>query len=65
MADVGIPPSFHLLGTPKAYNNYARVKLPPGSTARAVPEAQRKDGVTGALGIGQQKTSAIRTFNSF
>ena len=65
VANVGVPPSFHLLGTSKAYNNYARVKLLPGSTVGAVPEAHHRDGVTGALGIGQQKTSAIRTFNTF
>ena len=59
------PPFLHLLGTANIYNNYIRAKLPPGSTTGAVPKAHRADGVAGALGMGQQKSFAIRTFNTF
>ena len=53
------------VGTSNIYNNYVRAKLPPGSTTGAVPKTHRAGGVAGALGMGQQKSFAIRTFNSF
>ncbi|KAH8103419.1 peptide/h+ symporter protein [Cristinia sonorae] len=52
-------------GTANSYGNYIRAPLPPGSTTGAVPKADRMSGVAGALGQGVQKTSAIKTFNSF
>ncbi|KAH0588239.1 putative peptide transporter ptr2 [Termitomyces sp. J132] len=53
-------------GTTNIYNNYIQFKLPPGSRNGSVPKALR-DGnvVAGALGQGQQKSFALRTFNSF
>jgi len=62
VADVFFFPS---LGTANIYNNYIRAKLPPGSTTGAVPKDHRASGVAGALGMGQQKAFAIRTFNTF
>ena len=60
VADIGSP-----IGTANIYNNYIRAKLPPGSTTGAVPKDHRATGVAGALGMGQQKSFAIRTFNTF
>ena len=56
---------FPSLGTANIYNNYIRAGLPPGSTTGAVPKDHRADGVAGALGLGQKKSFAIRTFNTF
>ena len=53
------------LGTTNIYNNYVRAGLPPGSTNGAVPKSHRADGIAGALGLGQEKSFAIRTFNTF
>ncbi|KAJ7467341.1 hypothetical protein B0H11DRAFT_2306391 [Mycena galericulata] len=47
------------------YNNYIRAPLPPGSTNGAVAPANRAFGVAGALGMGQEKSFAIQTFNTF
>ncbi|KAG6915913.1 hypothetical protein DXG01_009283 [Tephrocybe rancida] len=53
-------------GTTNIYNNYIQFPLPPGSTNGAVPKALRGgDIVAGALGQGQQKSFALRTFNTF
>ncbi|KAJ6458337.1 peptide transporter PTR2B [Mycena vitilis] len=52
-------------GTTNIYNNYIRAPLPPGSTTGAVLRANRLTGIAGALGMGQEKSFAIRTFNSF
>ncbi|KAF9463711.1 peptide transporter PTR2B [Collybia nuda] len=53
-------------GTTNIYNNYIQFKLPPGSDNGSVPPGLRGgDTVAGALGRGQQKAFAIRTFNSF
>lgn len=52
-------------GTTNLYSNYIRAPLPPGSRTGAVPIADRAGGVAGALGQGQQKAFALRTFNSF
>jgi POT family proton-dependent oligopeptide transporter len=52
-------------GTTNVFSNYIRAPLPPGSTTGAVDAAHRADGVAGALGLGQQKSFAIRTFNTF
>jgi len=52
-------------GTTNLYSNYIRAPLPRGSTNGAVLPADRLVGVAGALGQGQQKSFAIRTFNSF
>ncbi|KAG8849941.1 hypothetical protein FRB91_009481 [Serendipita sp. 411] len=53
-------------GTTNVFSNYIRAGLPPGSTTGAVVDpAHRADGVAGALGMGQQKSFAIRTFNTF
>jgi len=57
--------SFPSPGTGNIYNNYIRAKLPPGSTTGAVPRDHRASGVAGALGMGQEKSFAIRTFDSF
>jgi len=57
--------TFPSLGTTNLYNNYIRAKLPPGSTTGAVPRDHRASGVAGALGMGQQKSFAIRTFDTF
>ncbi|KAJ7917768.1 peptide/h+ symporter protein [Mycena leptocephala] len=47
------------------YNNYIRAPLPPGSVDGSVARADRAIGVAGALGRGQEKSFAIRTFNTF
>ncbi|CAG7854898.1 Probable peptide transporter ptr2 AltName: Full=Peptide permease ptr2 [Serendipita indica DSM 11827] len=52
-------------GTVNVFSNYIRAPLPPGSTSGAVDPAHRDDGVAGALGLGQQKSFTIRTFNTF
>ncbi|KAF7362947.1 Peptide/h+ symporter protein [Mycena venus] len=39
--------------------------LPPGSVDGSVARADRAIGVAGALGMGQEKSFAIRTFNTF
>ncbi|KAJ6488434.1 peptide/h+ symporter protein [Mycena vulgaris] len=52
-------------GTTNIYNNYIRAGLPPGSTNGSVLPANRSVGVAGALNMGQQKSFALRTFNSF
>ncbi|KAJ3567978.1 hypothetical protein NP233_g6016 [Leucocoprinus birnbaumii] len=52
-------------GTTNVYNNYIRAGLPPGSTTGAVIAANRDVGVAGALGLGVQKSFAVRTFNTF
>jgi len=52
-------------GTTNVFSNYIRAPLPPGSTTGAVDAAHRADGVAGALGLGQQKSFSIRTFNTF
>ncbi|KAJ6488431.1 peptide/h+ symporter protein [Mycena vulgaris] len=52
-------------GTTNLYNNYIRAPLPPGSVDGSVARADRAIGVAGALGMGQEKSFAIRTFNSF
>ncbi|KAF8627929.1 hypothetical protein AX17_006084 [Amanita inopinata Kibby_2008] len=52
-------------GTTNVYNNYIRAGLPPGSKDGRVPNYRVTGGVAGALGKGQQKAFAIRTFNSF
>ncbi|KAG6830127.1 hypothetical protein H0H87_009097 [Tephrocybe sp. NHM501043] len=53
-------------GTTNIYNNYIQFPLPPGSTNGAVPSALRGgDDVAGALNQGQQKSFALRTFNTF
>ncbi|KAJ7866232.1 peptide/h+ symporter protein [Mycena olivaceomarginata] len=52
-------------GTTNLYNNYIRAPLPPGSLDGSVARADRAFGVAGALGKGQEKSFAIRTFNTF
>ncbi|KAJ6609510.1 peptide/h+ symporter protein [Mycena sp. CBHHK59/15] len=52
-------------GTTNIYNNYIRAPLPPGSRNGSVLPINRAIGVAGALGMGQEKSFAIRTFNSF
>ncbi|GLB34350.1 putative POT family protein [Lyophyllum shimeji] len=53
-------------GTTNIYNNYIQFKLPPGSKNGSVPKSLRGGNiVAGALGQGQQKSFALRTFNSF
>ncbi|KAJ6537822.1 peptide/h+ symporter protein [Mycena capillaripes] len=52
-------------GTTNLYNNYIRAPLPPGSVDGSVARADRAIGVAGALGMGQEKSFAIRTFNTF
>ncbi|KAJ7106532.1 peptide/h+ symporter protein [Mycena epipterygia] len=52
-------------GTTNLYNNYIRAPLPPGSIDGSVARADRAIGVAGALGRGQEKSFAIRTFNTF
>ncbi|KAJ7201874.1 peptide/h+ symporter protein [Mycena pura] len=52
-------------GTTNLYNNYIRAPLPPHSVDGSVARADRAIGVAGALGMGQEKSFAIRTFNSF
>ncbi|KAJ7106533.1 peptide transporter PTR2B [Mycena epipterygia] len=52
-------------GTTNIYNNYIRAPLPPGSRNGSVLPANRSIGVAGALGMGQERTFAVRTFNSF
>jgi len=52
-------------GTTNLYSNYIRAGLPPGSRNGAVRPQDRAIGVAGALGQGQEKSFAIRTFNSF
>ncbi|KAF7289765.1 Peptide/h+ symporter protein [Mycena indigotica] len=52
-------------GTTNLYGNYIRAKLPPGSRDGHVLPANRGVGVAGALGQGQERAFAIRTFNSF
>ncbi|KAJ6609532.1 peptide/h+ symporter protein [Mycena sp. CBHHK59/15] len=52
-------------GTTNLYNNYIRAPLPPGSTTGAVAPSDRAFGIAGALGKGQEKSFAIRTFNTF
>ncbi|RDB19891.1 Peptide transporter PTR2 [Hypsizygus marmoreus] len=53
-------------GTTNIYNNYIQFRLPTGSNNGAVPAAARgSNTVAGALGQGQQKSFALRTFNSF
>ncbi|KAJ7351425.1 hypothetical protein DFH08DRAFT_806147 [Mycena albidolilacea] len=39
--------------------------LPPGSVDGSIARADRAIGVAGALGMGQEKSFAIRTFNTF
>ncbi|TFK95692.1 peptide transporter PTR2B [Pterulicium gracile] len=51
-------------GTTNLYSNYIRAGLPKGSRDGSVV-FDRENGVAGALGQGQQKAFAIRTFNSF
>ncbi|KAJ7051289.1 peptide/h+ symporter protein [Mycena amicta] len=52
-------------GTTNIYNNYIRAGLPPGSRDGSVLRQNRSIGIAGALGMGQEKSFAIRTFNSF
>ncbi|KAJ7752199.1 peptide/h+ symporter protein [Mycena maculata] len=52
-------------GTTNLYNNYIRAPLPPGSVNGSVAPANRQFGVAGALGMGQEKSFAIGTFNTF
>ncbi|KAF5369715.1 hypothetical protein D9615_010150 [Tricholomella constricta] len=53
-------------GTTNIYNNYINFRLPTGSINGSVPAINRGGNtVAGALGQGQQKAFAIRTFNSF
>ncbi|KAF7361573.1 Peptide/h+ symporter protein [Mycena sanguinolenta] len=52
-------------GTTNLYNNYIRAPLPRGSVDGSVARADRASGVAGALGKGQEKSFAIRTFNTF
>ncbi|KAK7055780.1 Peptide/h+ symporter protein [Favolaschia claudopus] len=52
-------------GTTNIFNNYIRAPLPVGSRDGSVPREFRDSGIAGALGLGQQKSFAIRTFNSF
>ncbi|KAF8076961.1 peptide/h+ symporter protein [Lyophyllum atratum] len=53
-------------GTTNIYNNYIQFNLPEGSRNGSVPKALRGgNDVAGALGQGQQKSFALRTFNSF
>jgi POT family proton-dependent oligopeptide transporter len=52
-------------GTTNIFSNYIRAPLPPGSTTGAVDAAHRANGVAGALGMGQEKSFSIRTFNTF
>ncbi|KDR84459.1 hypothetical protein GALMADRAFT_206075 [Galerina marginata CBS 339.88] len=51
-------------GTTNIYNNYIRAPLPKFSRNGQVI-IDRANGIAGALGKGQQKSFAIRTFNSF
>ena len=55
VADIVVPPSFHLLGTADIHNTYTHAKLSPGLTTSAVPKSCCVDSVAGALGMGQQK----------
>ncbi|KAG5637809.1 hypothetical protein H0H81_003141 [Sphagnurus paluster] len=53
-------------GTTNIYNNYIQFDLPKGSNNGSVPKADRGGNVVaGALGQRQQKSFALRTFNSF
>ncbi|KAG5642975.1 hypothetical protein DXG03_001823 [Asterophora parasitica] len=53
-------------GTTNIYNNYIQFPIPKGSNNGSVPKIARLGNtVAGALGKGQQKSFAIRTFNSF
>ncbi|KAJ7796090.1 peptide/h+ symporter protein [Mycena olivaceomarginata] len=52
-------------GTTNIYNNYIRAPLPPGSRDGSVLPQNRLIGVAGALGLGQEKSFAVRTFNTF
>ncbi|KAF9008064.1 peptide transporter PTR2B [Cyathus striatus] len=52
-------------GTTNVFNNYIRAPLPRGSRDGSVLPSDRASGVAGALGKGQQKSFAIRTFNTF
>ncbi|KAJ7236842.1 peptide/h+ symporter protein [Mycena rebaudengoi] len=52
-------------GTTNIYNNYIRAPLPRGSIDGSVARADRAFGVAGALNMGQEKSFALRTFNSF
>ncbi|KAJ7453376.1 peptide transporter PTR2B [Mycena latifolia] len=52
-------------GTTNIYNNYIRAPLPPGSKNGSVLPQNRLVGIAGALGMGQEKSFALRTFNSF
>ncbi|KAJ7866251.1 peptide/h+ symporter protein [Mycena olivaceomarginata] len=52
-------------GTTNLFNNYIRAPLPPGSLDGSVAQADRAFGVAGAPGKGQEKSFAIRTFNTF
>jgi len=53
-------------GTTNIYNNYIQFPLPDGSNNGAVPKLLRGgNDVAGALNQGQQKSFALRTFNSF
>ncbi|KIJ23944.1 hypothetical protein M422DRAFT_72463 [Sphaerobolus stellatus SS14] len=52
-------------GTTNVFNNYIRAPLPRGSTTGAVLRSDRAFGIAGALNQGQEKSFAIRTFNTF
>lgn len=54
-------PSLALTGKQNLYNNYIRAPLPPHSVDGSVAKADRAIGVAGALGMGQEKSFAIRT----
>jgi proton-dependent oligopeptide transporter, POT family len=50
-------------GTTNIYNNYIRFPLPPGSRDGHVLPQNIAEGVAGALGLGVQKSFAIRKWN--
>ncbi|KAJ6496908.1 peptide/h+ symporter protein [Mycena vulgaris] len=54
-----------LIAVQNLYNNYIRAPLPPESRNGSVAPADCLIGVAGALGRGQEKSFAIRTFNTF
>jgi POT family proton-dependent oligopeptide transporter len=53
---------FSYYGTTQVFTNFIQQPLPSGSTTGSAPTAQ---GVAGALGKGQQTSTALTLFNSF
>ncbi|TFL03477.1 peptide/h+ symporter protein [Pterulicium gracile] len=64
VATVELAERWSYYGTTNGFTNYIRAELPPQSRDGRVV-VDRQDGVAGALGLGQQKAFAIKTFNTF